>query len=65
MTANYVLLNIAKDRLEFWQQQLQASFRDGNQQRATACEQIVAEYAMLIREVAQHRRKSLPEQPSD
>lgn len=65
MTANYVLLNIAKDRLEFWQQQLQASFRDGNQQRTVACEQIIAEYALLIREVMDHLRKSLPEQPSD
>ena len=56
MTANYVLLNIAKDRLQFWQQQLQAAFRDGNKERAAACEQIIAEYALLIREAMQHLR---------
>jgi len=61
MTANYVLLNIARDRLEFWQRQLQASFRHGNQQRADACEQVIAEYALLIREMMQHIGKSMPE----
>lgn len=65
MTANYVLLNIARDRLEFWQRQLQASFRDGDPQRAASCEQIIAEYALLIREVMQHLHKSAPEEASE
>lgn len=65
MTANSVVLNVAKDRLQFWQGQLQAAFRDGNKERAAACEQIIAEYALLIREVMQHLRGSMPEQPSE
>jgi hypothetical protein len=65
MTSNYVLMNITKDRLEFWQRQLQASFRENDEQRAAACEQMIAEYSLLMREVMQQLRKSLPEQTSE
>ena len=43
---NYALLNIAEERLEFWQGQLQAAFRDGNDKRAVECERMISEYAL-------------------
>ena len=44
MMPNYVLLEIAQLRLQFWQRQLQTAFRDDNGERAAVCESIIAEY---------------------
>jgi hypothetical protein len=60
MTSNYALLDIAKDRLHFWQGRLQAAFRDANSKEAAACELMIDEYALLIREVMQQLRRSAP-----
>ena len=51
MTTNSVLLSITNDRLHFWRGQLQAAFREGNEERAATCGHIVAEYGLLIAEV--------------
>jgi hypothetical protein len=50
MTPHYALLQIANDRLTFWQHQLQAAFREGNVERAAACQTIISEYAVFTRE---------------
>jgi hypothetical protein len=50
MTPNCALLQIANDRLTFWQHQLQAAFRDGNVELAAACQTIISEYAVFTNE---------------
>ena len=50
MTPNYALLQIANDRLTFWQCQLQTAFRDGNVELAAACQIIISEYAVFTNE---------------
>jgi hypothetical protein len=65
MTDNYVMLDFAKERLQFWQRELQSAFRDANEERAVACDQIIAEYALLIRKVMQHLHTSVDEQSSE
>jgi hypothetical protein len=50
MTSNYALLRIANDRLTFWQHQLQAAFREGNVERAAACQTVISEYAIFTNE---------------
>jgi hypothetical protein len=62
MPANYALLNIAEERLAFWQGQLQAAFRNGNEKRAIECERMISEYAALTSEVMEHLRRSLAEE---
>jgi hypothetical protein len=58
MTMNSVLLSITQDRLHFWQRQLQAAFRDGDEKRAATCEHIVAEYGLVLAEMMKQLRLS-------
>ena len=58
IATDYVLLSITMDRLHFWQHQLQAAFRDGNEERAVTCEHIIAEYRLLIAELIKQLPKS-------
>jgi hypothetical protein len=51
MIPNHVLMRVATDRLHFWQRRLQAAFRDNDRELAGTCENIIAEYALLIDEV--------------
>ena len=51
---NYVLLNIAEKRLAFWHSELQAAFRDGNEERAVECEGMISEYALLTSEAMKY-----------
>ena len=56
VTTNSVLLSITTDRLQFWQGQLQAAFRDGNEERAATCGHIIEEYQLLISELMKQLR---------
>ena len=51
MNATYLMLGIANNRLQFWQDQLQAAFRAGNVQRAAECDHLIEEYGLLASEV--------------
>jgi hypothetical protein len=50
MTPNNILLHIAERRLRYLQDRLQAAFRTGNHQEASACELLIREYDLLLRE---------------
>lgn len=59
MTSNCILLAIAEDRIQFWTTELQAAFRDGNEERVDECQQFIAEYALLTGEVIKQLRISI------
>ena len=47
MNATYLMLDIANDRIQFWQDELQAAFRSGNTARAAECDRLIEEYGLL------------------
>ena len=53
MVPNSSLLQVAAQRIEFWQDQLQAAFRCGNAERAAECVRVLDEYRLLTEESLQ------------
>jgi len=47
MNATYLMLDIANNRVQFWQDELQATFRTGNTARAAECDRLIEEYGLL------------------
>jgi len=47
MNTTYLMLGIANDRIQFWQNELQAAFRSGNTARAAECDRLIEEYGLL------------------
>ena len=47
MNTTYLMLGIANDRIQFWQDELQAAFRSGNTARAAECDRLIEEYGLL------------------
>jgi hypothetical protein len=47
MNATYLMLDIANNRVQFWQDELQAAFRTGNTARAAECDRLIEEYGLL------------------
>jgi hypothetical protein len=47
MNTTYLMLGIANDRIQFWQDELQTAFRTGNTARAAECDRLIEEYGLL------------------
>ena len=47
MNTTYLMLGIATDRIQFWQDELQTAFRTGNTSRAAECDRLIEEYGLL------------------
>jgi hypothetical protein len=47
MVSANLILDAVNSRLEFWREQQQAAFRDGDQAEAAMCDRILEEYAQL------------------
>jgi hypothetical protein len=47
MNATYLMLGVANERVQFWQDELQAAFRTGNTARAFERDRLIEEYGLL------------------
>jgi hypothetical protein len=52
MVSTNLILDAVNHRLEFWREQQQAAFRDGDHEGAAMCDRILEEYAQLTAEAA-------------
>jgi hypothetical protein len=56
MNANIAVLHIAERRMHYWRDRLQAAFRAGNDEDASACQLLITEYDLLTSEAIARMR---------